>query len=331
MRFPFARRLVGLSMVLLAIFSARVGDSSSGNGLAVAGEAMGGILTLIGVTSLSKDISSCSPSTPSTCAKTALDTLEIAGGAVALAAGISANKDTSDSGTTLATSGSSYSWSSGSGLTGDNSAATIADQCAQAAPLCTCTGSTTCVPQITLPSLATLQGLVGSGLGINQTGNPNGQSLQAALNDLATNYPQAQQAVAAFNAAAQNGTLGGTDNIAAQPDTVTNKTKAPDTTHSSAPAAAIAAKLDAEDGDSMDLTKLMEKAKEERGNFVPPTVSGLDVIDPATGKTLSIWERLTATIRGQHNRDILLAKLEWTRNKVLNQVKTQMVVNKAKE
>jgi hypothetical protein len=41
-----------------------------------------------------------------------------------------------------------------------------------------------------------------------------------------------------------------------------------------------------------------------------------------TGKTLSIFERVSRTIRGERNRDLTLAKIEWARKEALNKQKS---------
>jgi hypothetical protein len=52
-------------------------------------------------------------------------------------------------------------------------------------------------------------------------------------------------------------------------------------------------------------------------NRDPPSAvtrhGGLLLEDARTGRLLTLFERLTRAIRGEHDRDLILAKVEWAR------------------
>jgi len=61
----------------------------------------------------------------------------------------------------------------------------------------------------------------------------------------------------------------------------------------------------------------LDNLKKMRGEPDPVTPVGLNLQNNNTNKLLTIFERAARVLRGDRNRDISLAKIEWTRKEAL--------------
>ena len=64
----------------------------------------------------------------------------------------------------------------------------------------------------------------------------------------------------------------------------------------------------------------LDALKKNRGDFSRVKIIGMNTEDQS-GKALSIFERVSRAIRGERNRDLTLAKIEWARKEAFNRQK----------
>lgn len=308
--------LLGVSIT--APRSANAGGG--GNGMGVMGTLLGGGLVMVGVYGLTKDLpvaTSCTANCAPAWGKVGVDLLEIAGGAVALSAAMQNESETRAPGG-MPNFSSSSSTPGGGGGGGNNF-----DLCAQMPSHICGFNPDTNRPQLALPPKSTMrEALTKSFHG--KSVNPDGLSLDEALTDLDNKYDQASDAIAAFNSASNSGAfdsaldgdsaLAGTgqgDGDAADGEGL-NKGRGLTGSGGGGHEA-----FTLPNGESTDWASLLNKTKAARGPLAGAKATGLNLEDARSGRVLNIWERVSRAIRGTRDRDILLAKVEWTRKLAL--------------
>jgi hypothetical protein len=246
-----------------------------------------------------------------------VDLLEIAGGAVALTAAMQNEADTRAPGA-MPTFPTTPTTPGGGGGGGGNNF----DLCAQMPQACRINPDTN-RPQLALPPKSTMQAALTKSFN-GKPVNADGLSLDEALKDLDDKYDQAADAVAAFNSASDTGAFD-----SAMGDSELAGTGQGDGDGSDGvgldKGRGLAASgggggfegLTLPNGESTDWASLLNKTKAERGPLAGAKATGMNLEDARSGRVLSIWERVTRAIRGSRDRDILLAKVEWTRKLAL--------------
>ncbi len=296
---------------------------ADGHGQAVMGTLLGGALIGIGSASLAKDISTCNPNNIAPCLKIPLDILEIAGGAMAMAQNNKAAGQTAPGG------GSSYS-----GVPSLNTpnitlppGVTVPDP---NKPLVFGNDSNG-NPNFQFPPKEDLQRLVQSGFE-NGTA-PDGTTLEEALAKLNDNYDKAKNAVDAYNQQA----LGGPSNLDANssPFIASSQDGLSSTNNDDVGLNKGNGIRTAESEVGLDPTNSFDSnpynsnidlnaLKKNRGETPRVKIIGMNAED-SNGRSLTIFERVSRAIRGDRNRDLTLAKIEWSRKAALNKQKTPSI------
>ncbi len=315
------KQLFSIFLILSLLVNVRSAQAD-GHGQAVMGTLLGGALIGIGSASLAKDISTCNPTyNIAPCLKIPLDILEIAGGAMAMAQNSKSAAETAPRG------GSPYGGGLNNGLPNITlpPGVTVPDP---NKPLVFGNDSNG-NPNFQFPPKEDLQRLVQSGFE-NGTA-PDGTTLEEALAKLNDNYDKAKNAVDAYNQRALSGPsdLGnGSSLIASSKDVLStnnddvglnkgNGTATEDTYVG----ADFTNPFDSNPYNSnIDLNAL----KKNRGETPRVKIIGMNAED-SNGRSLTIFERVSRAIRGDRNRDLTLAKIEWSRKAALNKQKTPSI------
>lgn len=294
--------------------------------MGVLGSILGGALVVHGLFSLYKDLpkaTSCTANCGGEWAKVGFDMLEIAGGAMALMSNMGNESDTR-SGPEMPT------MPGGGGAPGGGMPAPsdIPNLCAQMPQACKVDPNTN-RPQLSLPPKSTMRAALAKSFN-GQAVNPMGLSLEEALTDLDDKYDQAADAIAAFNNASDSGAfdtaMSGEDlgtTAQADGDAGTGEGLNKGRGISGNGAAPNFDALTLPTGETMDWNALLNKTKAERGPLSRANAVGMNLQDGKSGRVLSLWERVSRAIRGTRDRDILLAKVEWSRKRAMNKQGTK--------
>ncbi len=197
---------------------------------------------------------------------------------------------------------------------------------------CTCNDAACTEPQITLPNGDILR----SDLKDIYAQNPEllrGKTLQEALDSFDKVFSNAKNAAAAFNAASKKGSLRGEigDVASADGKSAVDSGIEKDGT------------LDSKNslGSAADSTGSREEANSNTkaafaefiGSRAPLEAvsrsNALTLVNAKTGKLLTIFERVTRAIRGERDRDFVLAKVEATRKEIIQKNKDFEKKNKS--
>jgi hypothetical protein len=316
------KRTIGLIFILALLTSAKFARAD-GHGQAVMGTLLGGALIGIGGASLATDSSACAAQDYAACAKIPLDILEIAGGAMAMAQNNKAAGQTAPGG------GSSYS-----GVPSLNTpnttlppGVTVPDP---NKPLVFGNDSNG-NPNFQFPPKEDLQRLVQSGF--ENGASPDGTTLEEALAKLNDNYDKAKNAVAAYNQQA----LGGPSNLDANssPFVASSQDGLSSTNNDDVGLNKGNGIRTAESEVGLDPTNPFDSnpynsnidlnaLKKSRGETSRVKILGMNAVD-SNGRSLTIFERVSRAIRGDRNRDLTLAKIEWSRKAALNKQKAPSI------
>ncbi|MEZ4815319.1 MAG: hypothetical protein R3A80_08970 [Bdellovibrionota bacterium] len=346
------RRLFFCALLSVSLLTPQNTEAGGGgNGMAMVGKMLGGVLVAVGVSGLFKNYgeyqtfsnaanTNCpNPYAATACAaanagKTkemkdmAINLLEIAGGAAALMSNSGTEADTRAGGDLPKYEGYTPESAAGAGLPAGTN---LPDVCASMPGACKIDPETN-RPQIALPPKEEMMAKLSSTFA-GQAVNPDGLSLDEALSDLDKKYDAAADAVAAFNSASDSGAFDAAMNgegaelaSTGQPDGDAGIGEGLNTGRGPASGSAGGG-LEAftlPTGETTDWVSLLNKKKSDRGTLSRTKAVGMNLEDARSGRLLTLFERVTRTLRGTRDRDILLAKVEWTRKSVL---KTQ---NKAR-
>jgi hypothetical protein len=330
------KRLLGIFFILMLILNTPHANAD-GHGKAVVGTILGGALIGIGAASLVKDINTCSTPEMLNCWKIPLDILEIAGGGMAMMQNnTAANQTSPNGGPTFNPNINIPNMPNTPNTTIPNLPNTPNTQ----KPIVFGTDSNG-NPSFQFPPKEELERLVQSGFE-NGTA-PDGTSLNDALAKLNENYDKAKEAVASYNQQALSGgalpfsDFGSSSPSNSQLADSNNGTSSLGSDFlglnkgtqlsSKDPYSGIDSNNSSDSNTlSPNATELnLDKIKKQRGESQPVKIIGLNTED-SNGRTLSIFERVTRAIRGDRNRDLTLAKIEWTRKAVLNKPKAPSIL-----
>jgi len=240
-----------------------------------------------------------------------LDLLEIAGGAAAMMMNADSESDLKQEG--YVPEAGAPAGGAGGGTTA-GSAGEIADTCAMMPTLCQKTPDGK--PVLRLPPKDDMKAAITQGFN-GQPVNADGLSLEEALSDLDDKYDKANSAIGAFNTASQNGAFdegGSALADTSQGDGDGGEGEGLNTGRGVAGGTSGGLEsFNLPNGQSTDWASLLAKTKAERGPLAGAKAVGMNLEDGRTGRLLTLFERATRTLRGTRDRDILLAKVEWTR------------------
>jgi hypothetical protein len=314
------KRVCSLIFVLALLMNLQSAHAD-GHGKAVIGTMLGGALIGIGTVSLIKDIQGCVPPAYATCWKIPLDALEIAGGAAAMAQNSKAASQTAPGG------GSSYGGGLNSGVPNITlpPGITVPDP---TQPLVFGNDSNG-NPNFQFPSKEDLQRLVQSGF--ENGASPDGTTLDEALAKLNDNYDKAKNAVDAYNQQALAGPsdLGNDSSLMASSkdgfstnndDVGLNKGNGTGRADTYVGAESTNPFNNNPYDSNIDLNAL----KKNRGETPRVKIIGMNAED-SNGRSLTIFERVSRAIRGDRNRDLTLAKIEWSRKAALQKQKAPSI------
>lgn len=324
-------------MILISFVCTQSLEAKTGKGMATAAKVVGGVLIGVGIYTTVKGFIQfitpaneagvpCAVPVPKTgltpceikgLTKMGLGLLETAGGAAAMM--VNADSESQlDSGTTAGAGLPGMEGYAGGGGPGQP---TLPDLCASMPQACRVDPNTN-RPTLALPPKADMKAAITKAFN-GQAVDPSGLTLDQALSDLDEKYDKAADAVAAFNNASNAGAFDAAMNGEDLGTTAQGDGDAADgegLTKGRALAGASGASPDIltlPNGQSMDWNALLNKTKAERGAPKGANAIGLNLQDAKSGRILTLWERVSRAIRGTRDRDILLAKVEWTRQQVL--------------
>ncbi len=198
-------------------------------------------------------------------------------------------------------------------------------------PVCNCNDAVCSQPQINLPSKEALESLMRTGT------MPDGTSLEDALSKLNENYDKAKAAAAEFNKLSAAGAFDPSGSGIANLDisALTSDSTESDSSDNlggggggsgSGGSTSGSTKTSRSDDDSDDFKTepMIDFLAKQRGEQAKAFLVGMNSIDAKSGKVLTIFERMTRTLRGKNNRDLVLAKNEWIRKKALKNKKNSV-------
>ena len=200
----------------------------------------------------------------------------------------------------------------------DGSPINLPDKCKEFPQLCKCNDSACNQPTLQLPPKDDLEKLMRASSG-NKGIAPDGTTLDDALAKLNDNYDKAKDAANAFNQQSAAGAflpggeggLGGDSSGSGGDYMGLNKGDGSDSASKGggfdSPSNPFANNSNAD----------LDNLKKMRGEPDPVTTVGLNLQNNNTNKLLTIFERAARVLRGDRNRDISLAKIEWTRKEAL--------------
>ena len=308
-----------LSLILAFCFFATPYQARATQGKT--GQMLGGLLILAGGFALYKGMSMCNPAcTPPAYAWITGGILGMAGGLVAMNQNGQNDKELTPGGPTGGlTAGPSIdiNWPKNQ----DGSPINLPDKCKEFPQLCKCNDSACNQPTLQLPPKDDLEKLMRSG-GSGKTVLPDGTTLDDALAKLNDNYDKAKDAANAFNQQSAAGSflpggdggLGGDSSGSGDDYTGLNKGGSGEGSDSASRGGGFDSPSNPfANNSNADLDNL----KKMRGEPDPVTTVGLNLQNNNTNKLLNIFERAARVLRGDRNRDISLAKIEWARKEAL--------------
>jgi hypothetical protein len=307
-----------------------------GGGLIV----LGGVTTYKGITNINAGCYTTPPNTP-VCTdgkwKLAGGLLEMGGGLYAMLQNSKTEKDLNPNAMIGGlTAGTTVGLSLNLPKNPDGTPINIPDKCKEIPQLCKCNDDACARPQLQLPPKDEVDKLMRAGGPTSNQTMPDGSTLDDALAKIDENYGKAKEAVNAFNQQSAAGafdsnggldTEGVTDGSSESGDyTGLNKGEASD----------VGSKTG---GGGLDFSMPpinsnaeLDNLKKMRGEPDPVTTIGLNLKNNYTSKLLTIFERGARVLRGDRNRDISLAKLEWTRKEAAKkQGKTPSKISSPKQ
>jgi hypothetical protein len=191
-------------------------------------------------------------------------------------------------------------------------------------PICNCNDAACAQPQINLPSKQELEGLMRSGT------MPDGTSLDEALAKLNENYDKAKDAADTFNKMSAAGAFdpktGGislaSTSLGSNDSSTGKDSNNSDNTGAGGNLSSSGKKSGSDDSDDDFKTEpMIDALAKQRGDQSKALLMGMNAIDSKNGKILTIFERLTRSLRVKNDRDLVLAKNEWIRKKALKNKK----------
>ncbi len=199
----------------------------------------------------------------------------------------------------------------------DGTPISIPDKCKEFPQLCICNDSACNQPTLQLPPKDELEKLMRAG-GSSKALAPDGTTLDDALAKLNENYDKAKDAADAFNQQSAagaflpggDGGLGGDSSGYGEDYMGLNKGDGSDS-------ASKGGGFDSPSNPFLNNNADLDNLKKMRGEPDPVTTVGLNLQNNNTNKLLTIFERAARVLRGDRNRDISLAKIEWTRKEAL--------------
>jgi hypothetical protein len=310
------KKYVNIFLILLLLLIAHPARAD-GHGKAVIGTILGGVLIGVGATSLSTDIGTCSTPAMINCWKIPLDILEIVGGVMAMSQNSQAAAQTAPTG----------------GLNGfpklNLPPGTLPPDIKIPNPgVIYFTKNPDGTPNPQFPSKDELKRLIQSGF-VNGNVAPDGSTLEDALAKLNDNYDKAKDAVIAYNN--QQALSGDDPNSGTQIASSNGQGNASDDYVGLNTGSGLNSNNDSNNDiglDGIDTNRLspspsnadLDALKKNRGDFSRVKIIGMNTEDQS-GKALSIFERVSRAIRGERNRDLTLAKIEWARKEAFNRQK----------
>lgn len=331
------KKLFIIFLIFAVLINTQHLKAADGHRQALLGTILGGALIGVGAASLVKDIGTCSTPAMVNCWKIPLDLLEIAGGAMAMKQNNMAAKQTAPN------SGPAFNPNIPTTPNTPNTPNTTTPNFPNTSdpqkPIVFGTDSNG-NPNFQFPPKEELEKLVNAGF---QNGTaPDGTTLEGALSKLNENYDKAKEAMDAYNQQAlAGGQLPSSDFGSSPSHSQLADSNGGETSLDNAYLGLDkGSKLSSNDpysgldssnysgtnplsANSSDLN--LDKIKKERGESKPVKMIGLNAED-SSGRTLSIFERVSRAIRGDRHRDLTLAKIEWTRKAVLNKPKTPSIL-----
>lgn len=310
---------VGAMVTTLLLPEHAYAGGDGGNGQAKKGQTLGLVLGIVGVGTIAIGASML-PNT-SGYVWMAMGIAEVAGAAIAMSNN-SKTEEQTRSGPEMPTLDAAKGGGVDLGSLGLPPGTTIADLCAKAGIGCTCGGVNCTKPTINIPTLDQAR----AGLEAAYKTDPNaykGMNLQDALSDLDNNYKEAENVANKFNDASNNGAFnggGGSRSLLASEESNLDSLKDSKNLTSGKDGVKTAGDNNgkASDGEGAAGTlvaKLPGEIAAAKRDALPAVErhGGLLLSDARTGRLLTIFERVTRAIRGDHDRDIILAKIEWAR------------------
>lgn len=308
-------------LALLLSFSFLTSSNQANASAGSAGTILGGVLVIAGGITLNKGLGMLSvcktPGGQASCkpgyAWTTGGILSIIGGALAMMQNHENDKQTSPGG------GLNFDKTTTGGLipdlpkNPDGSTPNIPDKCKEIPQICKCNDASCNQPSLQLPPKEEIEELMRQAAKSNPSDTT---TLDDALAKLNENYDKAKDAANSFNQLSAAGAFdpsgsgissdgladsgGGGDYVGLNKDgsDAGSKGGGGGFDFNSNPLA-----------NNADLDNL----KKMRGEPDPVTNVGMNLRNNNTNKLLTIFERAARVLRGDRNRDISLAKLEWTR------------------
>lgn len=308
--------------------AAPAGGGSGSHEKAKTGTMIGGIL--IGVGAITTAIGYAPCGTPAGCNWPWIigGLAEMAGGAIAMMQNSKAAKDTAPKGMNfdgLTTGGAGTVGSGGANIPNLPNGIPKLDVENCKPPVCNCNDAACSQPQIALPPKEELESLMRSGT------MPDGTSLDDALSKLNENYDKAKAASGEFNKLSAAGAFDpsgtGLANIGTSEDSSdSSDTDSADSGGVAGGSASGSTKTSGSDDDSDDFKTepMIDFLAKQRGEQAKAFLVGMNAVDSKTGKVLTIFERMTRSLRGKNERDLILAKNEWIRKKALKNKKNSV-------
>lgn len=324
---------------MVSLLCGQIGVAGDGgNGDAQKGKAIATILPIIGAVTVGIGVAKVANSDYSGVIWIVMGVAEIAGGMMAMQ---------NNSKTEEQTRGEEQA--AGGGAAGGNLAAspgfiggalpggiTVGDLCAKAgAATCGCSGPNCSSPTITLPdNLPEIKAQMAAAYQADANAF-GGKSLDQALTDFEANYKLASKAVNDFNTASAGGTLGDPQNGSggrAGTLVADGKIDLGEDGNPNAGGTGLKRKgdgadaLNGENGNGTGATNAPAGAIANGfpggrpGRFPVRAINrakGLQIEDARTGRLLTLFERCSRAIRGEHDRDYTLARLEVARKEML--------------
>jgi hypothetical protein len=201
----------------------------------------------------------------------------------------------------------------------DGTKASIPDKCKEIPELCKCNDASCNQPTLQLPPKEELESLMKMGTPSTPADNT---TLEEALSKLNENYDKAKEAADNFNklsaagafdpSGMSGGGLGDSslDSLGGGDESYSGLDKGGGS--GSVSGSGRSSDFDFNPRNSA-LNAEIDNLKKMRGEPDPVTAEGLNLRSNTTNKVLNIFERAARVLRGDRNRDISLAKIEWTR------------------
>ena len=321
-------KLLALLLSLSFLTSSKIAHATLGG----MGAIMGGILVLLGA----KDVhlgmgetntwctcaanpysaASCQPGCTKGRWQIAQGIGEIAGGAASMLMNSENDKQTSPGG------GLNFDKTTTGGLNlnlpknPDGTTPNLPDKCKEIPQICKCNDASCNQPTLQLPPKEELEASIKGGPKVNPSDT---STLEDALAKLNENYDKAKQGVDAFNRLSAGGAFDPSGS---------GSTLALDDSGGAGGGDYVGLNKDGSDagskggagGGGFDFSPNplannadLDNLKKMRGEPDPVTNVGMNLRNNNTNKLLTIFERAARVLRGDRNRDISLAKIEWTR------------------